>query len=90
MVDTRYGMVGRVLTCQIHPWECPTNYATLVSARCNVDAQDMRRVVPPRLWLPAEELEPIVAEDDDVAHGTCPQRLRCFSVGHQDTWGWMQ
>ena len=38
--DTRYGMAGRFVTFQAHPFECPTNYVALVALRCNVDVQD--------------------------------------------------
>lgn len=49
--ETQYGMAGRILTYQLNSFECPTNYAALVAMRCNVDLQDMRRVLPPRLFL---------------------------------------
>ena len=38
--DTRYGMAGRIVTYQVHPNECPTNYIALAGMRCNVDVQD--------------------------------------------------
>ena len=60
--DTRWGMAGRVALYQLHPWECPTNYAMLVAMRCNVDVQDLRRTLPPHMWLPRSELEPEAAE----------------------------
>ena len=47
--ETQYGMAGRILTYQVNPNECPTHYASLVGMRCNVDVQDMRRVLPPKL-----------------------------------------
>ena len=89
--ETRYGMAGRILTYQMHPFECTTNYAALVAMRCNVDVQDLRRVLPPELWMPPEELEP---EADPKAkaytHGAYPQRFRDISVGPQDSWGWFR
>ena len=48
--DTRFGMAGRIITYQVHPWECATNYAALIAARCNVDVQDLRRTLRPDLW----------------------------------------
>ena len=66
--ETQYGMAGRIITFQLHPWECPTAYAGLVSLRCNLDVQDLRRTLPPHMWMPSENLEP-----DDTEH---PQRLR--------------
>ena len=61
-------MAGRIITFQLHPWECPTAYAGLVSLRCNLDVQDLRRTLPPHMWMPSENLEP-----DGTEH---PQRLR--------------
>ena len=90
--ETEYGMAGRILTFQLHPWETSTNYAALVAARCNVDVQDMRRVLPPRLWMHPDELEPDAKEEDrnTFNHGAYPQRYKGFSVGAQDTWGWFR
>ena len=68
--DTRFGMAGRIITFQMHPWECSTNYAALVAMRCNVDVQDLRRVLPPTMWMPAEELEPVGQETEgETWHG---------------------
>ena len=80
--DTRFGMAGRILTYQMHPGESPTNYAALCTMRCNVDVQDLRRVLPPILWLEPHELEP---EADANAgrthtHGAYPQRLRQYNA----------
>ena len=85
-------MAGRIITFQMHPWETSTNYASLVAMRCNVDVQDMRRVLPPRLWMNPSELEPDAKEEDrnTYNHGAYPQRYSGFSVGAQDTWGWMR
>ena len=90
--ETDYGMAGRIITFQMHPWETSTNYASLVAMRCNVDVQDMRRVLPPRLWMNPSELEPAAKEEDrnTYNHGAYPQRYSGFSVGAQDTWGWMR
>ena len=85
--ETKYGMAGRVITFQMHPGECPTNYAGLVAMRCNVDVQDLRRVLPPELWMDPSELEPD-ADDAEYAHGAYPQRFRDISAGPQENWGW--
>ena len=53
--DTRFGMAGRILTYQDHGFEGSTNYAGLVAFRSNLDVQDLRRVLPPQLWLPEDE-----------------------------------
>ena len=39
--ETQYGMAGRILTFQMHPWECSTTYAGMVAMRCNLDVQDL-------------------------------------------------
>ena len=88
--DTRYGMAGRMITFQTHPFECPTNYAAIVAMRCNIDVQDLRRVPPPKFWMLPEELDPEPRSTEEERHGQYPQRLPMFSLGTQDTWGWMQ
>ena len=90
--ETRFGMAGRILTYQVHPWECPTNYAALVAMRCNVDVQDLRRVLPPVLWMPEADLEPTPMSDEKetYGHGAYPQRVTSFSIGAQPDWGWFQ
>ena len=90
--ETQYGMAGRILTYQVHPNECPTNYVSLVAMRCNVDVQDMRRVLPPKLWMPAAELEPEATDitEEKYSHGLYPQRVTSFSLGAQEDWGWFQ
>ena len=88
--ENRYGMAGRVLTFQTHPYECPTNYAALIAMRCNIDVQDLRRVPPPKLWMRPAELEPEVHLPQEARHVSYPQRLPQFSLGSQSTWGWMQ
>ena len=93
MRETQYGMAGRVLTYQVHPWECSTNYTGLVAIRCNLDVQDLRRTLPPHIWMSSEELEPETTEEQlkyPYMHGAYPQRLKSFSLGPQENWGWMQ
>ena len=41
--DTQYGMQGRVLNFQPHPYECVTNHAGIAAFRSNLDVQDLRR-----------------------------------------------
>ena len=38
-------MLGRLQLFQEHPYEGPTNDTGLVSVRCNLDLQDLRRVL---------------------------------------------
>ena len=88
--ETKYGMAGRLITLQTHPYECPTNYAALIAMRCNIDFQDLRRVPPPKLWMLPAEVEPEVDLAQEARHVCYPQRLPQFSLGSQSTWGWMQ
>ena len=76
-------MAGRIITFQEHPRECPTNYSALVAMRCNVDVQDMRRVLPPHLWMPEVELDPFQTAEagESYTHGAYPQRCKELSVG---------
>ena len=64
---------------------------TLRNAR-GLHVQDLRRTLPPHMWLPRTELEPEAAEEssDTYRHGAYPQRLRDWSLGSQPTWGWLQ
>ena len=50
--DDETGMLGRLEFFQEHPYEGPTNYTGLVSVRCNLDLQDLRRVLT--LYAPSE------------------------------------
>ena len=88
--ETDYGMAGRIVTFQLHPGETSTHYAAVVAARCNVDVQDMRRVLPPRLWMAESDLEPEAQEEDRKSynHGCYPQRYPDLSVGDMENWGW--
>ena len=52
VVEDEGGMFGRILTFQEHPFEGPTNYTGLVCVRCNLDLQDLRRVLP--LYAPQD------------------------------------
>ena len=49
--QTKFGMQGRALTFQEHPFECQSNYAGIAGMRCNLDVQDLRRVIQEELWL---------------------------------------
>ena len=84
--ETKFSMAGRVLTTQTHPWECPTKYMMLVAMRCNIDVQDLRRVLPPALWMcGADKVEPA---DRLCGANVYPQRVIDFSIGEQPAWGW--
>ena len=86
-------MAGRIFTFQVHPGECPTNYAGLFAMRCNLDMQDLRRVLPPETWPSPSELEPPVDSAElasDYTHGAFPQRFHDISIGAQNHWGWMK
>ena len=88
--ETTYGMAGRLFTYQLHPWECSTNYAAMVAMRCNLDVQDLRRAVRPDIWMASEDQEPEPITDYASMHGAYPQRVKNFSLGTQENWGWMQ
>jgi hypothetical protein len=94
VTDPRYSDVGRLVLPQEHPWECSTNYVAIACMRCNVDMQDLRRLLPPSLFMPPAELEPNVGVDEaQLGRGggtVYPQRLRAFSLGLRPDWGWMQ
>lgn len=60
--ETEHGMQGRVLHFQEHPFEGQTNYAGLGAMRCNLDVQDLRRVLPEDLWLENEESLPHIGD----------------------------
>ena len=45
IMEDEGGMLGRVQTFQEHPYEGPTSYTGLVNIRCNLDLQDLRRVL---------------------------------------------
>ena len=49
--STEYGMQGRLLGFQEHPFECSSNYASAAVMRCNLDVKDLRRVLPEEHWL---------------------------------------
>ncbi|CAK0796442.1 unnamed protein product, partial [Prorocentrum cordatum] len=61
---TQHGMQGRLLMFQEHPFEVPTNYAGAASVRCNLDVQDLRRVLPESLWNPEGEACPALPVDE--------------------------
>ena len=50
MKSTKHGVQGRLFMIQEHPFEVQTNYAAAASLRCNFDVQDLRRVLPEKLW----------------------------------------
>ena len=77
-------MAGRIFTFQVHPGECPTNYAGLVAMRCNLDIQDLRCVLPSETWPRPSELEPPVDSAEhasDYTYGAYPQRFHDIRIG---------
>jgi hypothetical protein len=62
---TGFGMEGRLMLFQEHPFECQSNYAGIGANRCNLDVQDLRRVLSPKHWLQdGEELPQLGARQD--------------------------
>ena len=43
---------------QGHPFEVMSNYGGVASARCNLDVQDLRRVLPEELWMEDDAVLP--------------------------------
>ena len=63
--QNKFGMEGRVMLFQEHPFECQSNYLGVAANRCNLDVQDLRRVLSPEYWMEAgEELPHLEARDD--------------------------
>ena len=63
--STEHGMQGRLLTFQEHPFEVQTNYAGAGALRCNFDVQDLRRVLPEKLWNLDQEVNPSLRTDEN-------------------------
>ena len=63
--QTKYGMEGRVMLFQEHPFECQSNYAGIAGLRCNFDIQDLRRVLSPQHWLQDDDELPHLGARDD-------------------------
>ena len=53
--QSEYGMQGRILGFQDHPFECLSNHGAAAVMRSNLDVQDLRRVLPEEHWLHDEE-----------------------------------
>ena len=78
--QTKYGMQGRVMVFQEHPFECQSNYGGLAPLRCNFDVQDLRRVFDPRQCYSKSEEDPKgwLDESEDLPH-----------LGDRPDWGYM-
>ena len=50
---------------QEQPYEVQTNYAGASALRCNFDVQDLRRVLPEKLWNLDEENNPSLRADEN-------------------------
>ena len=68
---------GRVYPWQTQAYEGKTNYCGLVALRCNLDVQDLRRVLPGVLG----------ASGFSVASSWLPSDFPC--LGPMERWGWM-
>ena len=60
----KHGARGRILPLQEHPFEMQTNYAAASALRCNFGVQDLRRLLPVRLWLSEGERLPSLPMDE--------------------------
>ena len=63
--STKHGMQGRLLMFQEQPCEVQTNYAGASALRCNFDVQDLRRVLPEKLWNLDKENYPSLRADEN-------------------------
>ena len=81
--QNKFGMQGRLLLFQEHPFECQSNYGALGALRCNLDMQDLRRVYPADDWLD-EEPPPFGPRPaaDDISYHRCS-----FHVCHRASLG---
>ena len=68
MRENKFGMQGRMLPFQEHPFECQSNYAALNALRCNFDMQDLRRVLPEKDWLGIDEELPHLGNRPDLGY----------------------
>ena len=62
---TDHGMQGRILHFQEHPFEGPSNYGGVSAMRCNLDVQDLRRVLTEDRWMQADDLMPHIGDRPD-------------------------
>ena len=60
------------------PWRKRTGFMA-----GNVDVQDMRRVFPPKLWLPPDDLEPPAEQEDGDSNGMMNDKVRFSGPTHQ-------
>ena len=60
--ETGHGMQGRILHFQEHPFECLSNYGGIASMRCNLDVQDLRRVLPAEHWMATDDVMPRIGD----------------------------
>ena len=63
--STKHEMQGRLLMFQEQPFEVQTNYAGASALRSNFDVQDLRRVLPEKLWNLNEENYPSLRADEN-------------------------
>ena len=83
IMEDEGGMLGRVQTFQEHPYEGPTSYTGLVNVRCNLDLQDLRRV----LLKYAPEVMPCMGDRPEWAwmnNGGVPSELPVPAFPNED------
>ena len=57
-LEVEYGQAGRLRPIQLSPFECQSSFGGLVAGRHNLDLQDMRRVLDPKLWALDDDFLP--------------------------------
>lgn len=53
-----HGLQKRLLGFQEQPFECQSNYGGVGALRCNLDVQDLRRVLPTYYWMDGDDQLP--------------------------------
>jgi len=76
--QTQYGMQGRLLSFQGHPFECQSNYGGLATIRCSYDVQDLRRVSAIRRQVDGSDELYWMKPGTQLPH-----------IGDREEWGYM-
>ena len=78
--QAKFGMQGRLLNLQEHPYEGPSNYAGLGAIRCNLDVQSFHRVSVLRKKVDGADTEELY---------WLPTEAKLPHVGDRPAWGYM-
>ena len=67
-LELEYGQAGRLRPIQLSPFECQSSFGGLVAGRHNLDLQDMRRVLDPKLWALDDDLLPHIGVTEHLGY----------------------